>query len=56
MHHDKKRRENYIKRHEKNEDWNNPMTAGALSRFLLWGPSTNLHTNIHLFKKRFGLG
>ena len=26
----------YIKRHAKKENWNAPLTAGALSRFLLW--------------------
>ena len=26
----------YIQRHKKNENWNNPETAGYLSRFILW--------------------
>ena len=42
----------YIRRHEKNEDWNNPLTAGALSRFLLWNKKT-LVSSIKDFKKRF---
>ena len=46
---------NYIKRHEKNENWNDPMTAGALSRWVLWGDSTSIKTNIKDFKKRFNL-
>lgn len=34
---DENKKNNYIKRHSKmNEDWNNPMTAGWLSRFVLW--------------------
>lgn len=54
QHHDKKRRELYISRHRKNEHWNNSMSAGSLSRYILWGDSTNLNTNIRQFKKRFG--
>ena len=46
---------NYLKRHEKNENWNDPMTAGALSRWILWGDSTSIKTNIKDFKKRFKL-
>lgn len=51
----KDKRESYISRHRVREDFNNPMTAGALSRWLLWGDSTNLQTNIRAFKKRFGI-
>lgn len=53
---DEKKRAAYIKRHSKNEDFNNPMTAGSLSRWILWGDSTNIKTNISAFKKRFNLG
>ena len=42
----------YIRRHEKNENWNNPLTAGALSRFILWNKKT-LSTSIRDYKKRF---
>jgi HD superfamily phosphodiesterase len=52
-HKDKKKRENYIKRHQVNEDFNNPKTAGALSRWILWGDSTNIDKNISDFKKKF---
>jgi hypothetical protein len=47
-------RAKYIARHNK-EDWNDPMTAGALSRFILWGNSTNREKNIADFKKRFNV-
>jgi len=47
-------REHYLTRHKK-EDWNNPTTAGALSRWLLWGNSHSLQTNITAFKRRFHL-
>ena len=55
-HSDKDKRAAYIARHSKNgENWSNPKTAGALSRFLLWGDSTSLRTNIASFKRRFNL-
>jgi hypothetical protein len=53
--HDKEQRERYIARHRAREDFNRPMTAGALSRWILWGDSTSLETNIRAFKKRFGV-
>lgn len=49
------KRENYLKRHAVNEDWENPTTAGALSRWILWGDSDDIETNIKAFKKRFQL-
>jgi hypothetical protein len=49
------KRENYLNRHRTREDWKNPMTAGALSRWILWGNSTNLQTNVREFKKKFDL-
>lgn len=52
-HHDKAKREAYLKRHRVNENWNNPTSAGALSRWLLWGDSTSLTTNIQEFRKKF---
>lgn len=55
-HHDKERRERYLKRHRgMGEDWNNPQTAGALSKYLLWGESTSLTENIRKFKSKFNL-
>ena len=42
----------YIRRHKKNEDWNNPLTAGALSRFILWNRKS-LNASIRDFKRRF---
>ncbi len=54
QHHDRRRRELYILRHKENEDWNQPETAGALSRFILWGNSTDIQKNINAFKNRFG--
>ena len=40
QHKDPERKKRYILRHEKNEDWNNPSTAGFWSRWLLWNKPT----------------
>lgn len=53
--HDKEQRERYRTRHAKNENWNDPTTAGALSRFILWGDSTSRATNIAAYRKKFNL-
>jgi hypothetical protein len=52
---DRDQRDRYIMRHKANENWNKPDSAGALSRWILWGNSTNIHTNIAEFKKKFNL-
>jgi hypothetical protein len=52
---DKERRKRYLDRHRAREDWNNPRTAGALSRWILWGDSTSKRENIAAFKRRFNL-
>ena len=51
-HHDKIKRDNYIKRHSKNENWNDPYSAGALSRWILWGDYTTLNENHQAFMKK----
>jgi hypothetical protein len=55
---DKKKRDEvkrrYIERHSKNENHNNPLSAGALSRHLLWSKPT-LTGSLRDFKKRFNL-
>jgi len=53
IHKDKERRERYIKRHRKNENWNNPYSRGTLSKYILWGDTTSLRKNIQLYKKKF---
>tara|TARA_R110000823_G_C15861785_1_gene493248 strand:+ start:325 stop:633 length:309 start_codon:yes stop_codon:yes gene_type:complete len=52
---DKARRQRYLDRHRKRENWNNPMSAGSLSKWILWGDSTSKQANIRAFKKRFNL-
>lgn len=34
--HDEERKRLYLERHQKKENWDNPVSAGALSRFVLW--------------------
>jgi Family of unknown function (DUF5754) len=53
--HDKDQRMHYLIRHRKTENWNNPKSAGALSRWILWGEHTSVAENLAAFKRRFGL-
>ncbi len=48
-------RKNYIARHSVNENHSDPLTAGALSRHLLWGDSRSLKKNVKDFKTRFNV-
>ena len=52
-HHDKDRRTQYRRRHEKDLKGDS-MRAGYLSFYILWGDSTNIKTNIRAFKNQFG--
>jgi hypothetical protein len=48
IHKDKQRQKRYIARHSKmNEDWNDPLTAGFWSRWMLWS-SPNLKDALKL--------
>jgi len=51
---DRRRKSLYLARHRTREDWNNPTTAGALSRWILW-ETPSLTQNVILFRKRFDL-
>ena len=44
----------YIRRHA-HEDQRDPRSAAALSRYILWGDSRNMQTNISAYKRRFKL-
>ena len=46
-------RANYIARHRVNEKFEDPLTAGSLSRYILWGESRNIDENIAAFKNKF---
>ena len=52
---DDERKKRYIARHSNGtEDWNNYMTAGSLSRWVLWNLPT-LQASIKDYKKKFNL-
>jgi len=51
---DDARKKRYLDRHRKREDWNDPRTAGALSRWILWNKPTR-RASISDFKRRFSL-
>ena len=48
-------RATYIARHRVNENHGDPLTPGALSRWLLWGESRSLARNTAAFRRRFRL-
>lgn len=51
-HKNKERKENYIDRHKKRENWNDPTTPGALSRYILWNKPT-LKESVKDYKEKF---
>lgn len=52
IHKDDKRKERYLLRHRSNENWNDPYTNGALSRWILWN-KPNLEDSIQDYGKKF---
>ena len=52
--HDEERKKRYLKRHNKHEHHNDPKTAGALSKWILWY-KPSLKESIRDFKHRFNL-
>jgi len=54
-HKDVTRRQRYLTRHRgMHEDWNDPTTAGALSRWILWNKPT-FKASLADYKRRFHL-
>jgi hypothetical protein len=53
-HKDKERKKRYLQRHKASENWNNPKSAGALSRWILWN-KPSLRESIASYKKKFRL-
>jgi hypothetical protein len=51
---DPERKARYLARHSANENWNDPTSAGALSRWVLWN-KTSLEASKADYKRRFGL-
>lgn len=52
LHKNSARKQRYLDRHRKNENWNNPASAGCLSRYILWN-KTSLRASIADYKRRF---
>ena len=48
------RKKLYLNRHRKRENWNDPMTPGALSRWILWN-KPSLEASIDDYIKRFNM-
>jgi len=51
---DDKRKELYLNRHQKNENWNDFISAGALSRWVLWNKKT-LELSLKDYMNKFNL-
>ena len=54
QHKDEARKQRYINRHKKNENWNDKDSAGAWSRWLLWNLPT-IKQSYDDIKKRFNI-
>jgi len=53
-HKNKSRKKRYMTRHRKREKWDDYMSAGSLSRWILWNKPT-LRESIKNYKKKFNL-
>ena len=53
IHKDEARKQRYLARHQARENWENPVTAGALSRWILWN-KPSLEESIVDYKNHFG--
>jgi hypothetical protein len=54
IHKDEARKQRYINRHQKNENWNNKDSAGAWSRWLLWNKPT-IKESYEYIRKKFNI-
>ena len=54
IHKDPSRKTRYIERHRKNENWNDALSPGALSRWILW-EYPDIKKAIVEYKKRFNI-
>ena len=52
IHKDATRKERYLKRHRKNENWDDPNTAGYFSKNLLWN-KPSIQESFKDMKKKF---
>ena len=54
IHKDENRKDRYLTRHMKNEDWSKFLTAGSLSRWVLWN-KPDLKDSLEDYADRFNL-
>jgi hypothetical protein len=54
-HKNETKRDNYMARHAVREDWDDPLTAGTLSLYILWGPYTTFNKNLEYYKQQFNI-
>jgi hypothetical protein len=54
QHKDEARKQRYLMRHRNKENWNNPTTPGALSRWILWN-KPDFNESVYDFIKMFHL-
>ncbi len=54
-HHDPERKRSYLERHAARENWAQPDTPGALSRWVLWNKKA-MKASVADFRRRFRLG
>ena len=52
QHKDEERKKRYINRHKKNENWNDPKSAGFYARYILWNKPT-LTASVADLRKQF---
>lgn len=53
-HKDEARKQRYIIRHKKRENWNDPQTKGSLSLYILWNKPT-IEASVKDYKNKFHL-
>jgi|TARA_B110000902_G_scaffold204619_1_gene232813 hypothetical protein len=53
-HKDEKRKKRYMNRHRTRENWSQYMTAGSLSRWILWN-KPSFRASVSDYKRRFKL-
>jgi len=51
---DEAQKARYLTRHARNENWSDPQSAGALSRYILWNKPT-VSASIADYKSKFNL-
>jgi len=54
LHKDRERMHRYEQRHKSRENWNDPQTPGALSKWILWN-KPSFRDSVADYKRRFNL-